>query len=79
VALYTVLLVVSSLLFVPFGLAGRFYPLAATVLGAVFLALAFRGLRAGARFDTHRWAKRVFAFSVLYLPAVLVALLVARA
>ena len=78
VALYSVLLVASSLLFVPFGLAGRFYPVAATVLGAAFLALAFRGLRPGARFDTHRWAKRVFAFSVLYLPALLVALLVGR-
>ena len=79
VALYTVLLVAMSLLFVPFGLGGRYYPVAATVLGAAFLALAFRGLRPGARFDTARWAKRVFAYSVVYLPALLAALLVGRA
>jgi protoheme IX farnesyltransferase len=78
IALYTFLLVAASLLFVPFGLSGEYYPVAATVLGAVFLALALRGMRGGARFDSTRWAKRVFAFSVLYLPALLVALLVHR-
>lgn len=79
VALYAVLLVVTTLLFVPFGLAGRYYLGAATALGAAFLALSLRGLRAGARLDTKRWAKQVFAFSVVYLPALLIALLVARA
>ena len=79
VALYTVLLVAMSLLFVPFGLGGAYYLTSATVLGAAFLALALRGLRVGARFNVNRWAKRVFAFSVVYLPALLVALLVARA
>jgi protoheme IX farnesyltransferase len=79
VALYTVLLVAASLLFVPFGLGGKYYPMAATLLGAAFLALAFRGLRPGARFDTARWAKRVFAYSVIYLPALLAALLIGRA
>jgi protoheme IX farnesyltransferase len=79
VALYAVLLVAMSLLFVPFGLAGAYYLPAATVLGAAFLALALRGARGTARFDVRRWAKRVFAFSIVYLPALLVALLVARA
>ena len=79
IALYAVLLVATTLLFVPFGLAGRYYLGAATALGAAFLALSLRGLRAGARFDANRWAKHVFAFSVIYLPALLVALLVARA
>jgi protoheme IX farnesyltransferase len=78
VALYAVLLVATTMLFVPFGLAGSYYLSAATVLGAAFLALALRGLRVGPRFDTKRWAKHVFAFSVIYLPALLVALLVAR-
>ncbi len=78
IALYTVLLVGASLLFVPFGLSGPYYPVAATGLGAIFLALAFRGLRTGGRFDANRWAKRVFAFSVLYLPALLIALLMHR-
>ena len=79
VALYAVLLVATTLLFVPFGLAGRYYLGAATALGAAFLALSLRGLRAGGRFDANRWAKQVFAFSVVYLPALLIALLVARA
>jgi protoheme IX farnesyltransferase len=79
VALYAVLLVATSLLFVPFGLAGAYYLPAATVLGVAFLALALRGLRGSARFDVRRWAKMVFAFSVVYLPALLVALLVGRA
>jgi protoheme IX farnesyltransferase len=78
IALYTFLLALASLLFVPFGLSGEYYPIAATGLGAVFLALAFRGLRGGARFESTPWAKRVFAFSVLYLPALLIALLVHR-
>jgi protoheme IX farnesyltransferase len=79
VAVWTVLLVATSLLFVPFGLAGRFYLGAATVLGAVFLALAFRGLRGGARLDTQRWARWVFAYSLPYLPLLLCALLAGRA
>ncbi len=79
IALYAVLLVAATMLFVPFGLAGRYYLGAATGLGAAFLALSLRGLRVGPRFDTNRWAKRVFAFSVVYLPALLIALLVARA
>ena len=79
IALYAVLLVAMTMLFVPFGLAGRYYLGAATGLGAAFLALSFRGLRVGPRFDTNRWAKHVFAFSVVYLPALLIALLVARA
>jgi protoheme IX farnesyltransferase len=78
IALYTVLLVAMSLLFVPFGLAGRYYPIAATGLGAVFLAFAARGLRGGSRLDTNRWAKRVFAFSIVYLSVLMVVLLVAR-
>jgi heme o synthase len=78
IALYTLLLVLASLLFVPFGLSGPFYAAAATGLGAMFIALALLGLRAGPRFDSNRWAKRVFAFSVIYLPALLVALLVHR-
>jgi protoheme IX farnesyltransferase len=75
IALYAVLLVATTLLFTPFGIGGRYYASAALGLGAIFLALAFRGLRVGARFDVNRWAKRVFLFSIVYLPALLGALL----
>ncbi len=78
IALWSVLLVAMSLLFVPFGLAGRGYLLAASLLGAAFLAAALRGLYPGARFRANRWAKGVFAFSILYLSVLLVALLADR-
>ncbi len=74
VALYTVLLAATSLLFLPFGLAGRGYGIAALTLDAAFLALAFRGLRVRPRFDSRRWARSVFAFSIPYLVVLLVAL-----
>lgn len=77
VALWTVLLVATSLLFVPLGLAGRTYLAVATVLGAGFLAMALRGLR-GARLDAARWAKHVFAYSIPYLSILVVALLLDR-
>jgi heme o synthase len=78
IALYAVLLVATSLLFAPLGLSGRYYEMAATLLGAGFLAVSFRGLRAGSRFDAKRWAKRVFALSIPYLTLLLFALLVDR-
>jgi protoheme IX farnesyltransferase len=78
IALFTVLLVATTLLFVPMGLAGRAYLAVATGLGAAFLALALRGARGGARLDVDRWAKRVFAFSIPYLTLLLFALLLDR-
>jgi protoheme IX farnesyltransferase len=78
IAVWTVLLVGASMLFVPTGLAGQAYLGIATVLGVGFLALAFRGLR-GDAFDVARWAKRVFAYSIPYLSILLVALLLDRA
>jgi protoheme IX farnesyltransferase len=78
IAIWTVLLVVASMLFVPFQIAGHLYLGAATVLGAAFLALALRGLRAGVRLDTQRWARSVFLYSLPYLPLLLCALLADR-
>jgi protoheme IX farnesyltransferase len=78
IALWSVLLVAASLLFVPFGLAGRAYLLVATLLGAAFLAAALRGLRPGGRFRARYWARGVFAFSIVYLSILLVALLADR-
>lgn len=78
VAVWTVLLVATSVLFTPFGLAGRVYLAVATVLGAGFLALAIRGVRGGARLDVNKWAKIVFAYSIPYLSILVVALLLDR-
>jgi protoheme IX farnesyltransferase len=75
VAISSVLLVASSLLFLPFGLARAWYGIAALLLGGAFLALALRGLWAGPRFEARRWARQVFAASIPYLTFLLVALL----
>jgi protoheme IX farnesyltransferase len=78
VGLWTVLLVAASLLFTPLGFAGPMYLAVATLLGVGFLALSFRGVRAGAKLDVARWAKLVFAYSIPYLTILLVALLLDR-
>jgi protoheme IX farnesyltransferase len=75
IALSTAVLVASSLLFLPFGLAGRRYTLVALLLGAAFLALALRGLKTRPGFDVRPWAKHVFAASIPYLTILLAALL----
>ncbi len=57
-------LVAASLLVVPLGLAGHGYLIVATLLGAVFFTWGCYGLRAG---TGHRWAKSLFAVSIVYL------------
>ncbi len=80
IAFFSVLLVATSLLFYPLGIAGLRFTAVATVLDAAFLALALRGLVAGSsRFDARRWGKRVFAASIPYLTLLLAALLSDRA
>ncbi|MFL5408365.1 MAG: heme o synthase [Myxococcales bacterium] len=61
---YTVALVFVSLLFVPLGLGGPVYLVTALVAGAGFLACGLLGLRKDAG---EKWARREFAFSLLYL------------
>jgi heme O synthase-like polyprenyltransferase len=75
IALWTVLLVTSSVLFYPFGMAGRVYEITALASGIAFVALAFRGLTRDPQFDAKRWARRVFAFSIPYLAVLLLVLL----
>jgi protoheme IX farnesyltransferase len=72
---YTVLLVVNTLLLYPFRLAGERYLAVAAVTGAIFLGLGIRGLaeKSGAR-----WAKQLFAYSIVYLVILIVSLLVDR-
>jgi heme o synthase len=80
IALSSVLVAASSLLFLPFGLATRSYAILATVCDIAFVALASRGLMDhGSRFDARRWAKGVFGASIVYLSVLLVALLLCRA
>jgi protoheme IX farnesyltransferase len=71
VALYTGALVALSLLAQPLGIAGTAYTVAAAIFGAGFLALSLRGVTGtigGA------WARRTMLYSIVWLTAVLAAL-----
>jgi len=68
----TAALVAASLVAVPLGMAGAAYLLAACVLGAAFLWLAWIGVR---RSGGGAWARRTFLYSLVYL-TVLVTFLV---
>jgi heme o synthase len=71
---YTLVLVGVSL--AASGLAGALYFTSAAVLGALFLALALYGVREAAG---NRWARSLFAYSIVYLVAILAVLVVDRA
>lgn len=72
---FTVAMVAYSLLPWWLGLAGAIYTAGAAALGAGFLWLAFRPVSDGGH---DAWARRVFGYTLLYLP-LLVALLVVNA
>jgi protoheme IX farnesyltransferase len=79
IAVSSALVAVSSLLFVPLGLASRPYAVVATLCDVAFVALAMRPVvTVGPRFVARRWAKSVFAASIVYLTVLLVGLLVCR-
>ena len=68
---WSMVLVPLSLMLVPLGVAGDTYMLVAFLLGSAFLGWAFTGLddRAGVR-----WARGFFLASLVYLPALTIAL-----
>jgi protoheme IX farnesyltransferase len=70
---YTLLLVGSSLSVC--GLAGAVYLTSACVLGALFVALSAYGLRPQAG---NKWARSLFAYSIVYLVAILAIMIVDR-
>jgi len=72
---YTVALVAVSLLFVPIGAAHTAYLIVALVAGLGFLGYGLLGLRPA---SGPRWARNLFLFSLLYLPALFVALMLDR-
>lgn len=65
----TAALVAWSALALPWGIGGWVYAAAAVVLGLPFLYLALTGLRPGAG---NAWARRVFGYSLIYLPVLIV-------
>ena len=66
-------LVASTLLLFPLGVAGRGYLVAAGILGAIFCALATYGF-VGDDAHTPKRARTLFAYSILYLVALFVAI-----
>ena len=70
---YTVALVAASIALVASGVGGRFYLGVAMILGGAFLAHGARGLLPGSGV---RWARGLFAASILYLVLLFAALVV---
>jgi protoheme IX farnesyltransferase len=73
---YTLVLVASSLLVYAGHVAGRAYLLVAIASGAVFIAMAAQGLRS--KPFENASAKKLFAYSIVYLVVLLSALLLNR-
>ncbi|MEZ4299041.1 MAG: heme o synthase [Polyangiaceae bacterium] len=73
IVIESILLVGVSVLLVPLGVAGAFYLISALLLGGAFLAFAFAGLRRAAGL---RWARWLFAASIVYLVLLMAALTV---
>ncbi|MBK8253824.1 MAG: protoheme IX farnesyltransferase [Polyangiaceae bacterium] len=71
IVIESILLVGVSVLLVPLGVAGAFYLVSALLLGGVFVAFAIAGLRQAAG---HRWARGLFAASIVYLVLLMAAL-----
>ncbi len=73
--IYSVMLVLVTAVPVLTGTAGLFYAASAGLLGAVLLAVVFDGTRAR---RGHRWARRLFGTTLVYLSLLMVGLLVDR-
>lgn len=71
--IYSLLLVTTSLILVPLGVAGFTYFVAVTVLGAWFFVLSMRGFEPGA---DNKWARQFFFASLVYLPVLTIALVI---
>lgn len=69
----SLLLVPISLLLVPMQVAGFFYFVVASVAGGAFFVLSMRGFEPH---PTNAWARRFFLASLLYLPALTLALII---
>ncbi len=74
---WAALLIPISMALTPLGVTGPIYLVAAIVLGAAFLVQAILGLgsRGEPKADV-RWARQLFVLSLVYLPALTIALVV---
>lgn len=70
---WAVLLIPMSVALTPMGVTGNLYFVVALLLGSGFLIWTILGLR---RANTGKWARQVFLLSLVYLPALTLALVV---
>jgi protoheme IX farnesyltransferase len=70
---WAVLLIPMSVVLTPMGVTGNLYLVVALLLGLGFATWTVLGLR---RPDTAKWARQVFVLSLVYLPALTLALVV---
>jgi protoheme IX farnesyltransferase len=73
---WAALLIPVSMVLTPLGVTGPVYLVAAIVLGSVFLIQAIRGLGQQESTANVRWARQLFVLSLVYLPALTIALVV---
>jgi heme o synthase len=73
---WAALLIPVSMALTPLGVTGPIYLVVATVLGLAFLIQAIRGLRSNEAAANIRWSRQLFALSLVYLPALTIALVV---
>jgi protoheme IX farnesyltransferase len=73
---FSVALVAATIVLEPLHVAGPRYALAATLLGAVFIAWAGAGFRQ--RASARPWARSLFVYSILYLTLLFTALAIDR-
>lgn len=73
---WAVLLIPVSMALTPLGVTGPIYLVAALVLGLGFLFQAIRGLQASEGKAAIRWSRQLFGLSLVYLPALTVALII---
>jgi protoheme IX farnesyltransferase len=73
---YLAVLVASSLLLFPLGVAHRVYLFVAIVLGAAFFGWGCRGLQIAEPTKLRAWARQLFALSIVYLVLLFATLMV---
>jgi protoheme IX farnesyltransferase len=71
IVFWTIALVATSLLVVPLGVAHRGFLIAAALLGSLLFAAVCSGPRSGSE---RRWARSLFAISIVYLVSLFAAL-----
>lgn len=73
---WAALLIPVSVALTPLGVTGPVYLVAALLLGSLFLIQAIRGLGSRETSADVRWARQLFVLSLVYLPALTIALVV---